>query len=308
MVERQHMYKFLFLLSGFALAALLALSTCPANAAQTTGSVPACPAGADVMEGWDTRAPPRKIFGNTYYVGTCGISSVLVTSKRGLILIDGATEPAGPLIAVNIRTLGFKLRDVKYILSTHEHSDHAGGLAYLQRVTGAPVLARAPEMATLKRGSSDRDDPQFGGLKKFPPVANVQLLADNQTLRVGDLALTAHATPGHSPGSTSWTWKSCEGARCLNVAYADSLSARSENGYRYEQHPAYVKTFLRSIDAVGSLPCDILISPHPPVSDLFARFEGKTPLIDAGACKRYADSARANLEQRLQDEKQIGAQ
>lgn len=287
---------------GFALAALLAPFACAANAAPASAPVPACPVDANPMQGWDTRAPPEKIFGNTYYVGTCGISSVLVASKRGLILLDGATEAAGPLIAANIQALGFELREVKYILSTHEHSDHAGGIAYLQRVTGATVLARAAEMATLERGTSDRDDPQFGQLDKFAAVANVQLLADGQAVRVGELALTAHATTGHAPGSTSWTWKSCDGARCLDIAYADSLSTLSEKHYRYLQHPDYVSAFRHSIEVVASLPCDILITPHPAASDFFARLDGNEPLIDAGACKRYADATRAGLERRLQDE------
>lgn len=291
-------------LSGvFAPAALIAAFACTANAAPVNASVPACPIEADPMQGWDTRAPPGKIFGDTYYVGTCGISSVLVTSKQGLILLDGATETAGPLIAANIQALGFGLHEVKYILSTHEHSDHAGGIAYLQRVTGAQVLARAAGMATLERGSSERDDPQFGQLDGFTPVANVQLLADGQTVRVGHLALTAHATPGHAPGSTSWTWKSCDGAHCLDIAYADSLSALSEKHYRYMQHPDYVSAFRQSIDRVASLPCDILITPHPAASDLFARLDRKQPLIDAGACKRYADDARVGLERRMQEEK-----
>jgi metallo-beta-lactamase class B len=285
-------------------ATLLALLTSTAMAAQTGDSVPACPIDADPMQGWDTRAPAKKIFGNTYYVGTCGIASVLVTFKQGLILIDGATEKAGPLIAANIEALGFKLGDVKYILNTHEHSDHAGGIAYLQRVTGAQVLARTPAVTALEHGTSTSDDPQFGQLEKFPPVIKVQPLTDGQVLRMGELTLTAHATPGHAPGSTSWTWtSSCEGARCLNIAYADSLSSISDKGYRYIQHPAYVQAFRAGIDSVGALPCDILITPHPAASNLFARLAGKAPLIDAGACKRYAADARINLEKRLQGEK-----
>lgn len=297
---------------AFALAALLALSACadssPRPAVETAlpaiapVNVPECPADAGVMDGWNDRAPPRKIFGNVHYVGTCGITALLVTSSQGHMLLDGATEPAGPAIAANIEALGFKLADIKFILNSHEHSDHAGGLAYLQRVTGATVLAREPSAATLERGASDRDDPQFEVLEKFPTVANVQLLPDDQTVRVGDLALSAHATPGHAPGSTSWTWVSCESSRCLHMVYADSLSAASDKTYRFSDHADYLAAFQRSIDTVAPLPCDILISPHPLVSDLFARLDGKAPLIDSGACKRYADNARVRLEQRLHDE------
>ncbi len=301
----------------FALAVLLVLSACANSsprAADATAppaiapaDVPECPADAGVMEGWNDRAPPRRIFGNAYYVGTCGITALLVTSPQGHMLLDGATEPAGPAIAANIEALGFKPADVKFILNSHEHSDHAGGLAYLQRVTGAVVLAREPSVATLRRGASDNGDPQFGVLEKSPPVANVQLLPEDQTVRIADLALTAHATPGHAPGSTSWTWVSCEGSHCLRMVYADSLTAASGKTYRFSDHADYLAAFQRSIDPAVLLPCDILITPHPLASNLFARFDGKMPLVDSSACKRYADNARTNLERRLQDEKNHSA-
>lgn len=267
-----------------------------------TEAVPACPADAGVMDGWDDRAPPRRIFGNVYYVGTCGITALLVASPQGHILLDGATEAGGPAIAANIRALGFELADVKRIVNSHEHSDHAGGLAYLQRITGATVLAREPALAALQRGGSDRGDPQFGVLEAFPRVADVRTLADGEVVRVGDLALTAHATPGHAPGSTSWTWVSCEGSRCLHMVYADSLGAATDGTWRFTDHPDYVAAFNRSIDVVASLPCDILVSPHPLASDLFDRLDGKAPLVDSGACRHYADSARGNLERRLREE------
>src|SRR5690606_3326265 len=109
---------------------------------------------ASVMDGWDDRAPPRRIFGNTYYVGSCGLASLLLASPEGHVLIDGASEAAAPHIVANIRALGFRPEDVKDILNSHEHADHAGGLASLQRDTGAPVHARVPAIATLERGSS----------------------------------------------------------------------------------------------------------------------------------------------------------
>lgn len=261
-----------------------------------------CPADASPMDGWSDRAPPRKIFGNTYYVGTCGISSILIVGKQGAILIDGATDKAPAAIEANIRALGFKLGDVKRILGTHDHSDHAGGLARLQRDTGAPVLARAPAAATLRRGASDRSDPQFGQLGKFPRVSHVRVIADGQTVRLGDLKLVAHATPGHTPGGTSWTWRSCEGDKCVDIAYVDSLTAISNKQYRYGDHPAYVAAFRHTIAAVASLPCDLLLTPHPTASDMFARFAGAKPLIDADACKAYSQHAREGLDQRLADE------
>ena len=277
-------------------------ATAAAVATDTATGVTPCPADAGVMDGWDDRAPPRRVFGNVYYVGTCGITALLVASPQGHVLLDGATAAAGPAIAANIQALGFRLADVKAILNSHEHSDHAGGLAHLQNATGAPVMALAPAVATLERGAGDRDDPQSGVLDRFPPVAAVQPLADGQVVRVGELALTAHATPGHAPGGTSWTWVSCQDGRCLDLVYADSLTAAADKHSRLSDHPGYVAAFGRSIDAVAALPCDILVTPHPLASNLFARMDGSAALADPDACRRYADAARERLDRRLADE------
>lgn len=300
------------------LAALLVLSACAAPSLRTgaeptpqtyaSTDVPECPADAGVMDGWDDRAPPRNVFGNTWYVGTCGITALLVTSPEGHLLLDGATEPAGAAIIANIQALGFEPSDVKFIVNSHEHSDHAGGFAHLQAVTGAPVLARLPAIASLQRGASNRADPQFDVLKGFPAVTNVQTLADDEVVRISGLALTVHPTPGHAPGGTSWSWVSCEESRCMDMVYADSLSAASGGIYRFSDHADYLAAFRRGIETVTSLPCDILVSPHPLASNLFARLDGQAPLMDSSACARYAADAEANLEKRLQREKgDIGA-
>lgn len=297
-----------------ALPALLVLSACHGSPAQpitdtalpTASSIeiPECPANAGVMDGWDDRAPPRKIFGNVYYVGTCGITALLVTSPQGHVVLDGATEAGGSAIAANIEALGFNPADVKCLLNSHEHSDHAGGLAHLQTVTGAPVLALEPAIATLQRGASDDGDPQSGVLGGFPPVTEVQLLEAGASVNVGDLAFIAHATPGHAPGGTSWTWISCDGPQCLRMAYVDSLSAASDKTYRFSDHPDYVAAFRRTLDTVEALECDVLITPHPAASQLWQRMEpaATQPLVNAGACKDYAEQARQRLDKRLADE------
>ena len=271
--------------------------------AAEAANVPACPLDASPMDGWSDRAPPRRIFGNTYYVGTCGIAAILVVGADGAVLIDGATEQAPAAILANIRALGFDPRQVKVLLNTHEHMDHAGGLAGLQRETGAPLLARMPALASLRSGRPDRGDPQFGELVGFPAVAEVRPLNDGEVVRVGSLALQSHATPGHAPGGTSWTWRSCEGTRCLDIAYVDSHSALTDGHYRFADHPDYVAAFERSLDIVAGLPCDLLLTPHPAASNLLARFNGDAPLVDPGACRAFADNARANLATRLAGER-----
>lgn len=298
----------------FAALAVLALGAC-ATSTQSSGlqtveaqaaevqPAPACPADATVMQGWDDRAPPRKIFGNTWYVGTCGIAAILIVGQDGAILIDGATEKGAPAILANIEALGLDRSDVKLLLNTHEHSDHAGGLAELQRLTGAPVLARAPAVDVLKSGAAERSDPQFDVLDAFPPIADVRTISNDHVVRLGELELTVHATPGHAPGGTSWTWRACEASDCRQLAYIDSHGVASDRSYRFSDHPQYVAAFQASIERVATLPCDILITPHPLASNLPARLDGKAPLVDEHACQRFAATADSNLSRRLNRER-----
>jgi metallo-beta-lactamase class B len=240
-------------------------------------------------------------------VGTCGISALLVTSPQGHVLIDGATPQAGSQIVDNIRALGFKPEDVRYVVFSHEHFDHVGGLAQVQRATGAPVLARAPAVEVLERGASDRGDPQFLSLEPFAPVAQVRAIADDEQVEVGTLVLQAIATPGHTAGGTSWTWRSCEGGDCRQIVYADSLTALSDKQYRFSDeaaHPGYVAAFRQTLARVAALPCDILVTPHPSASRLWSRIGpgASEPLVDAGACRTYSEAAGKRLEARLAEE------
>ena len=116
---------------------------------------------------------------------------------------------------------------------------------------------------------------------------------------VGPLELTVHATPGHAPGSTSWTWRSCQGRRCVNIVYADSVTAVSADSYRFSDHPKYVAAFRKSLNRIARLPCGLLITPHPAASNLIDRLEGKAPLIAPGQCRTYAANGAKALTERL---------
>lgn len=250
-------------------------------------------------EGWDDPAPPSRVHGTTYYVGTCGITALLVTSRKGHVLIDAGTAEAAPLVFANIKRLGFRPRDIKWIVNSHEHVDHAGGLAAMKRLTGAKVAARAPAVPMLIRGETDRDDPQSGTIDDFPPVRIDRVIMEGEQIIVGPLALTVHATSGHTKGGTSWSWKSCEGTACATIVYADSLSAVSRADYRFGDHPALVATFRATLANVAAMPCGLLITPHPGASNLFDRLAGKAPLADPNACRTYAATANKRLDERL---------
>lgn len=253
---------------------------------------------------------PFQVFGNTYYVGPHGLGSVLITSPAGDVLIDGALAESVPQIEAHIRSLGFRVEDIRLIVNSHAHYDHAGGIAELQRLSGARVAASPWTAEVMRKGAVPRDDPQFGTIAPIARVAKVETFSDGQTLNVGPIAITGHLTPGHTPGGTSWTWRSCEGARCLNLVYADSLTPVSADGFlfgRSQEYPHAVADFQRSYAFLESAPCDILLTPHPDVSKLWERLEGRKTnpdaFIDAGACRAYAGSSSAQLRERLAKER-----
>lgn len=254
-------------------------------------------------DGWNDKAPPAPVFGNVYMVGTCGITVLLITSETGHILIDGATEESSAAIADNIVKLGFKPTDVKYLLSSHEHMDHVGGLAGLKRITGAQMIARAEAKASLETGQYHADDPQKGIMPPFPGIKVDYVVNGGEMIELGPLRLTALATPGHSPGGTSWTWKSCEADTCLQFVYADSLGAVSADDYKFRDHPEYVLMFQATIEKIASLaPCDVLITPHPSQSHFFERLMASKTLVNRNGCRNYANYAREKLATRLAKE------
>jgi metallo-beta-lactamase class B len=263
---------------------------------------PAFAAACGDSTDFDKPAPPVRIHGNTYLVGTCGISSILITGTAGDILIDGGTEAGAELIASNIRKLGFRLRDVKILLHSHEHLDHVGGIARLQQLSGAQLYASPAAARVFKTGAAGADDPQAGLSKPFPAARVDRVIEDGGTVRLGNLMLTAVATPGHTPGALSWHWVSCDGGVCRSIVYADSLTPVSRDNYRFSDHPAYLAAFRASIAKVAALDCDILLTPHPSASKMLERMAGALPLDDGKGCKEYAAALTKQLDDRLAKE------
>ena len=251
---------------------------------------------------WDKPAPPVRIHANTYLVGTCGISAILITGDDGHILIDSGTEAGAELVADNIRQLGFRLTDIRFLLISHEHIDHVGGIARLQQLTGATLVATEPAAKVLNSGVPSSDDPQAGMHKPFPAANVGRVIADGGDVRLGNLRLFARATPGHTPGATSWRWESCDGGVCRTMVYADSLSAVSRDDYKFSAHPAYLAAYRASIAKIAASPCEILLTPHPSASQMRDRITGQQPLFDPDGCKKYAAGLTKSLDARLAKE------
>ena len=264
---------------------------------------------------WNRPQQPARIHGDTYYVGVGGLSVALIHTRDGLILIDGALPQSVAAIKEHLLELGFRVEDIKFILSTEAHFDHSGGIAALARDSGAQVVASPLGAQALRAGSVLAMDPQAGEIDPMPAVENVREIADGETLQLGEVTITARYTPGHTPGSTSWTWTSCEdaeGSDCLNVVFGASLTPVGADAFHFigdAGHGDMTPAFRRTMRDFARLPCDILISAHPDHSGadekLRRLLEGATPnpFIDAQACRDYAARNEAKLDARIVKEK-----
>ena len=250
-------------------------------------------------DGWDTPGPPFRIHGNTWYVGTCGIAAILIRGKDGAVLIDSGTAKGSEIVEANIRSLGVRLDSVKAILASHEHFDHVAGFARLQGLTGAPVLVGTEAAGVIRTGKDDPRDPQFGLHPPMAPVTgSVRGVKDGEALTLAGIKLTAIATPGHTPGATSWSWRSCAGKDCRTIVYADSLNPISGDAYRFSDHADYVAAFRAGLGRLRAARCDILLTPHPGSSDMPARARGGT-MAGGMSCAQYADAKTKALDDRL---------
>lgn len=291
----------------------------PLYAAIASGALLAAPAAAQVDPAaytaeecpfcgeWNEPRGALRLFGNSYWVGTGGLGAILVTSPTGHVLIDGGLPQSASRILDNIRGLGFDPEDVNALVNTHAHFDHAGGMAALQEATGATVYALPAAAAALRTGAPTDDDPQRGSALVYPPVQDVVVIADGDSVRAGGVAVVAHLTPGHAPGGTTWSWRSCAEGVCRDMVYADSQTPISDDGFLYSDGDR-VAHFEAGLQAIEGLACDILMTPHPGASGLWDRVDAMEAgevdaLVDRGACRRYAERYRVLLEERLARER-----
>jgi metallo-beta-lactamase class B len=248
-------------------------------------------------------AEPFRIAGNFYYVGANDVASFLVTGPEGHVLIDGGYPGTAPMIMASVATLGFDIRDVKVLLNSEPHLDHAGGLAELQRASGARLYASGVSARAIESGG---DDPDIMlplralirvGLLRYPPARVDRRLRDGDTVRVGPVALTAHVTGGHTRGCTSWSFPVRDGERTLNVVSACSLVVLQ--GSRYPEQRADME---RTIRVLRGLPADIWVTSHARLFGRYAKFVARAtarspadPFIDPAGYRAYIDSGEARL-------------
>jgi metallo-beta-lactamase class B len=209
---------------------------------------------------WNQPIPPFRVVGNIYYVGANEITSFLITSPRGHILLDGGFAETAPQIEANIEKLGFHLRDVKVLLNSQAHSDHAGGFAELKRATGARLLIAPGDAELVARGG--HDDFAFGNTMVYPASKPDGTFKDGEEIRVGDAAMIAHITPGHTRGCTTWTTTVAEGGKSYDVTFLCSVSAPGYRLVNNTKYPNIVDDYRESFRRLKALHTDIFLASH----------------------------------------------
>lgn len=243
-------------------------------------------------EAWNRPVEPFRIIGSVHYVGAAGVSAFLITTPQGSILLDGGLPETAPQIALNVEKLGFRLADVKYLLNSHAHFDHAGGLAELKRRSKAVMVASVRDAEALR-----------GDAPSMPAVAVDRTVDDGDVLELGGTTLTARVTSGHTKGCTTWTTTTLENGRTYDVVFHCSTSVVDRlignTGY-----PEIVADYERSFGILRSLKSDVFLAPHP----FFFQMEekrkkmspgGPNPFIDPTELRQFVDQSEASFRQAL---------
>jgi metallo-beta-lactamase class B len=256
----------------------------------------------ETSRSWNKPVAPFRIAGNLYYVGAIEIASYLITTSEGHFLLDGGFVETAPQIEHNIAELGFKLTDVKFLLNSHAHYDHAGGLAELKKVTGAKFLASEGDAPLLRSGG--HGDFRFGDTLTFPPIAPDQIVHDGEAIRLGNQMVVAHLTPGHTKGCTTWTTKIRDGDKVYDVVFVGSQSALDYKFVGQESYPGITADFERSFALLNHLPCDIFLASHGSFFHFVEKHErllcgDANAFIDPNSYKAYLRESEQEFRNKL---------
>jgi len=260
------------------------------------------PLWAEDTASWARPVKPFRIAGNVYYVGTEGLAAYLITSGHRAVLLDGTLDKNAPLIERNIEALGFRLKDVKIILNSHAHFDHAGGIARIRHDTGAQFYASAGDRWALEHGEHDSDTDYPRG--HFPPVPVDRVLRDGEIVALGDVRLTATLTPGHTKGCTTWSTRVTDAGRVLNVVFPCSLTVAGNILVGNRLYPGIAGDYERSFATMDAMKADIVLPNHPDFADVMgreakARAGDKDAFVDPGLLHRIVAQSRADFATEL---------
>ena len=258
-----------------------------------------------VLNAWNQPVKPFQIIGNIYYVGTNNLACYIIKTQSGLILLDTALQESGPQVRANIAALGFNLKDIKIMLSSHAHFDHVAGHADMKAATGAKVYATKADAEILASGGKKGFHPLT---PYYKPVKVDKILKDGETVRLGGVAMTAHLTPGHTEGNTAWTMKVTENGKTYNVVFTSSMSINP--GVKMVNNPTWAgvgDAYAKSFATLKTLPCDVFLGPHAP----FFAMEEKVkklgtppnPFIDPQGFRNFIEANEKNYYEQIKRER-----
>jgi glyoxylase-like metal-dependent hydrolase (beta-lactamase superfamily II) len=259
------------------------------------------PVTAQDPPAWTRPIAPFRVIGPIDYVGTEGLAAYLIHTAAGAILIDGTMEQNAPVVARNIVARGVKLRDVKLILLSHAHFDHAGALAALKRMSGAKVIAGVGDRAALESGIPPGETNY--GIIRFPAVKVDRAVRDGERVTLGGTTLRAVATPGHTPGCTSWTMRIALGGKPIDIVFACSVTVAGNRLVGNRAYPGIVGDFGKSFERLGAMHADVVLPFHPETVDLMRRV-AKGHLVDRHVLPTMVRDARAAFAVELAKQRQ----
>ena len=256
---------------------------------------------------------PFHLIGNIYYVGASDVTSFLITTPEGHIVINSGFADTVPMIRDNVRTLGFRFEDIKLLLNSHAHLDHAGGHALLKKLTGARVVMSEADADLLARGGRGDFLPVKEDVVDYEPAKADQIIADEEPITLGGAILTAHLTPGHTKGCTTWTMDVVEDGKTYHVVIYGSTTIFP--GVRLVDNPRYpgmAQDFAKTFRVLKSLPCDVFLGPHGSqfgLADKARRLkagEKPNPFIDPEGYQAYLAQSAKNFQRQWDRERRRG--
>ena len=270
------------------------------------------PPAAQPQNSWTTPIKPFRVVDNIFYVGTAELSSFLITTPAGHILIDTAYDPKAAVIVDSIKALGFHVRDVKLLLTTQAHLDHVGGHAEIKRRSGAQVLANEPDKPVIEDGGTS--DYFLAAKNAFPAVKVDRVVHHGEIVTLGGVMLTAHLTPGHTKGTTTWTMSVRDSqGRLRHVAVVGSTTVLE--GVRLldnREYPQIVSDFSRTFRVLEQLKCEVFLSAHLSAfggaakAESAARGKGDQAFVDPEGCRASIERSKKAFEAELERQKTAG--
>ncbi len=288
-------------------APAVVMAQAPAGPPAATGQAPVAGGslgGGAAAAAAAMKAPfsPFHIIGNIYYVGSAGLACYVITTPAGDILLDTGYPDMASQIEGNIRALGFQLTDIKILINSHAHIDHGGGMAQIKQDTGAKLVAMAQDAPYFENGG--HNDVMFGDRNLFPPVHVDRVIHDDDTVTLGGVTLTAHLTPGHTPGNTTWTMVTQDKGRSYNVVFFGIVTP-FPNTNLLALNPAYpgmAADWGLTMKVLPTLPCEVFLASNGAFYDMTRKHDAlmagadPNPFIDPAGCKAYVERGEATYE------------